>query len=375
MEFPSGLDGRGMPAVLEKLYPNYDLVKWGGHRHPITAFPAASAENCALEAPLGSLSGIEPFGSDFYSDDWHPDGAVELRREIDEAASAGRWNGPTYSVDRIRLEEGKVRLDASPGRYLQNMVTSDALDLELSAALHANPHGPIPMSAIPNRAWLMERVADPVVDGSHRSSALSLSVTVVAPDADGGYLVLLSPRSNEVRRHALFNHVAPSGVLQPPRGRDDLWRSWFSVEKNFLAEFTEELYPSSRQSGDPEAVHSNPHAERLFRLIGGGDASLWYTGVSVNLLMLRPEVCLTLFVRDPEWLSREVQTAGMVLSREFLGIHDAQQLPTGRRHLTCLSLDNDLNPDGEDAEQRPSALVPQAAASMALAMDTIRAAM
>lgn len=182
---------------------------------------------------------------------------------------------------------------------------------------------------------------------------------------------MLSPRSGSVGRHSLFNHVAPSGYLQPPRGRDDLWSTWFSTRRTLLSEFAEELYGREKAPSEPDSL---PEIARLSELIAGGGATLLYTGVSVNLLMLRPEVCLTLYVRDEDWLRREIAIpdSGFRLGLEFLSASAAAELPADRVHLPYLGLDDDLQPIGNERELWPSALVPQAAASMHLAVEAIR---
>jgi hypothetical protein len=375
-EFPSGLDGAAMPATLERLYPAYELLRWAGHVHPITVFPSTPEKRGLIETPLGALSGDEVFKEDYYSPEWHPRGRAALRSEIERAKSSGHWNGATYALTRLRTEDGSVRLDASPGRYFQNMVTSDALDIELSAALDASQDQHVPLAAMPLRAWLTKLVEDPVIDGSHRSAALSLSATVIVKRRKGGYSIILSPRSDKVRRHMLFNHVAPSGVIQPPRGRDDLWRDWFCVKSNFLAEFIGELYGGSLQD-EPDITEdlvSQSRARRLIDLIEGGGASLFYTGVSINLLMLRPEICLALLVHDEDWLAREAQieAGAFKLGQEFLAVEDASQLPAGRTHFSLLYLDDDFQPTDNGIELRPSTLVPQAAASMYLGTEALR---
>ena len=42
-------------------------------------------------------------------------------------------------------------------------------------------------------------------------------------------------------------------------------------------------------------------ARLLNDMLGAGDAAPLYTGVAVNLLALRPEVCAVLIIDDPRW--------------------------------------------------------------------------
>jgi len=138
-----------------------------------------------------------------------------------------------------------------------------------------------------------------------------------------------------------------------------------------LREFAEELYDDSELDlgsnffHDVEAV---PEVVRLTELLASGAADLVYTGISVNLLTLRPEIGTLLLVRDPDWIRRESArdlARPMRSGWEYLRRESAGQL-TGRDFVSALALDERFLPIGED-QLGPEALVPNAAAALALA--------
>jgi hypothetical protein len=77
-----------------------------------------------------------------------------------------------------------------------------------------------------------------------------------------------------------------------------------------MREFVEELYGVEElETGDgrvdPQAIYHRREARLLSDLLGAGDAALLYSGVAVNLLALRPEICTVLLIDDPGWWERE----------------------------------------------------------------------
>jgi hypothetical protein len=84
---------------------------------------------------------------------------------------------------------------------------SDSMDLKLAGALDLSGGEPIDPTVLTRRSWLTAGVGDPVVDGRHRSAAVSVACTVIVKRKTG-FTLLLAPRSRNVARHQFFNHVA-----------------------------------------------------------------------------------------------------------------------------------------------------------------------
>jgi hypothetical protein len=355
------LDGAGLVETLRGIYPTRPLVELWGSSMPICAFPAPPAAQRDLESPLGRLLDTRVPGPAEYAADFDPagrpafDAYVERHRTAGERGRRGFFSGPTYALHRLREDrETGARLDCVMGRYFTSRATSSDLDPELLAAQARDPARPVPLEALPRRAWLHGQVADPVVDGAHRSSALAHSTVVLLATGDGGHRVLLPPRSTSVATHPDFLHLAPAGVFAPDGEDPHRARRDFSVRRNFVREWLEELYGTDeRELADPEA---EPAIARLTEALRSGQADLRYTGVAVDLLTLRPEICLLLAIHDPEWLRDEPLRLSWEHSREDW----------------FLALDADLRPaDGRVVT--PSVIVPAAAAGIWLAIRALRA--
>src|SRR6266508_894097 len=130
-------------------------------------------------------------------------------------------------------------------RYL----SQESLDLELLEAYAAWPDSR-PEQVWPRlerRAWLHERVPDPVADGRYRSAAIGVSTLTIVRVRNrtfDGYKMFLSPRSVTVASQRRRCHVVPSGMFQPfsPGDSRDLLQGQFSVADTVMREFVEELY-------------------------------------------------------------------------------------------------------------------------------------
>lgn len=373
------LEGEGWVRTLRRLYPQYPLVDLFGFPVAACTFPADPEEWHDVEAPLGDLLTQSLPMSGEWSSDFFPDAYAAFQQHLATAQAKRKWNGPTFALDHIRRVNGKVRLDCRPGRYFQSLATSEACDMELMTALADDPDQPVDLSALPVRRWAHERAAeqDPVLDGTGRSAAVSVATVILAARADGGYGVLLTPRSGEVATHRLFNHVAPSGIFAPLDLDMTPLQDEFSVRRNLLREYLEELYSIEEYEIGSKPIHSietEPEVMRLRALIDSGSANLYYTGVSVNLLTLRPEICTLLLVRDPAWLREEPLAAERSgrpwkMAWEWLAREDEHHLPADRRHHQFLPLDRDLRPEWAGTNTlTPTALIPNAAAAIDLAL-------
>ena len=375
------LAAQGWVKTLKDLYPNYPLLIFAGSPAPVCVFPAKKEEWPNLESALGDLDGGTLPAHDAYSDDFDPAARAEFEYHLKTAKARRKWNGATYALKHIGTPGGNIRIDSKPGRYFQSLVTSEACDMELMVALSTQPDESIPLSSLPRRAWVHQKAADPVLDGSGRSAALSVATVILTATKNGDYAVLLTPRSGEVATHKFFNHVAPSGILSPLDVDLASLHEEFSVRRNILREYLEELYSIEEYEVGTKPSHeieNEPEILRLKALIESGHASIYYTGVSVNLLTLRPEICTLLLIRDPNWIateSIEAEKSGRPwrLAWEWLPREEEHQLPSGRRHHQFLMLSKSLEPpQSDDTTLQPTALLPNAAAAIDLAIRTAR---
>ncbi|MEU2032624.1 hypothetical protein [Nocardia amamiensis] len=324
------LAGSGVMDTLRRLYPRYDFVRLWGVDYPISVFPAPEAEHSIWEAALAGKPGESDRlpSTSFYSDEWNPDPRVRARfdglnKRYDANVGIDRrmfFSGSTYTFQRLWFDDGGApRLDCALGRYFASTATSEDLDAELMSALNHDPGRLVPLSELPGRSWLhrsvhaREAADNPVINGSTRAAALSHATAVFVARDHGRYDLWLPFRSEDVATHAYFNHVAPSGILSPHYEEPFPPLRECSVERNFFREWVEELYaqdaferPEGIDAPDPEAA---PEVIRLKEALHQKRAGLYYTGISVNLLTLRPEICLALVIHDPTWLDEELTTA------------------------------------------------------------------
>ncbi len=362
------LDGPGVYRLLEAKYPAYPLLRlFGDEAKPLPVWAElAPAEQWAdIEAPLGDLdlSGPVPdvrrWGCMQACD---PHGEEEFKRHIDDwdrqlqeiragkRAHLDTWNQLTYDLRAmIRDDHGRIKLDCKLGTYFHSLSTSECLDPELLEAYAAWPDSE-PDAVWPRlerRVWLHERVADPVADGRCRSAALgvsTLTIVRVRNSAFDGYKMFLSPRSITVATQRRRYHVVPSGMFQPfiPSESGDLLRSQFSVSATVMREFVEELYGVEElETGDgrvdPQAIYHRREARLLTDMLKAGDAALLYSGVAVNLLALRPEICTVLVIHDPGWYEREC--GELRICDEYLRQSQQAELLPDQRWVQLISLE------------------------------------
>jgi hypothetical protein len=280
---------------------------------------------------------------------------------------------------------GAVTIDCVPGRYFRSLATGEQLDAELMLAQKGREHTSVALSDLTHRAWLHDQAGGDqvVLDGRNREAAVSVAATLMHATKDGGYRIFLTPRSEDVASHKFFNHVVPAGIFQPLEYAgtpdDQFVTDEFSVRRTFAREYIEELYGRDDFGGRSEKIHQDPEQEpelkRLYTALKSAPGSgLYYTGVSVNLLTLRPEICLLLLITDPSWLASERATAQAREHPMKYGweiIKTEEDLPPGRSLSRWISLDADFEPRGHEQFQ-PDLLVPNAAAAVHLAIRVAR---
>ncbi|MFI6168937.1 hypothetical protein ACIBCN_19310 [Nocardia sp. NPDC051052] len=388
------LNGRGLYDTLRALYPSYELLELWDVTHPICVFSAQSSVWNNLESALGRPpSNFLPHPLRWPRDEYyHPPAEEQFNKDVakfrhPDTNTTRFFPGPTYSLDKLHLPlPGQpLKIDFKFGRFFTKTATSEDLDPEMMKALAADPDTPVSLEQLPMRKWLHGEVADIVVDGAHRDGAVSHATTIMIKNIQGGYDLFLTRRTNDVATHANFSHVCPSGIFSPhyDESNHENSKDEFSVWRNFFREFSEEMYDKQEQQFPHYHIEGatdpadEPEARRLRALLASGQAFLTYTGVSINLLTMRPEICLLLRIEDPDWLRRERHmkkpNRSLKLNWEYHDQAAAENLITEKQwsHWRIV-LDSDLRPaDGSVFE--PSWTVPNAAAAVKLAIDVMKA--
>jgi len=228
---------------------------------------------------------------------------------------------PTYSMTEMRVDT-TITFECGMGTYFGALCTCDALEWEILAALE---QGHVPMEArsalemLKFRGRVHARSEEPITRPHGRDAAIAIS-TVIIFRGSRQYEVVVQRRSDAAAAaHGGLWHVAPSCMFQPVAG-DAL--NEYSIVHNVYREYLEELFRVPETVEAPAVLsydyfYDNSNLKFLRHLLELGDAALLCTGVSVNLLNLRPEICMLLHIDTPEWF-RKHHSGGDGLSRAEL---------------------------------------------------------
>jgi hypothetical protein len=108
-------------------------------------------------------------------------------------------------------------------------------------------------------------------------------------------------------------------------------------------------------------------------MLKAGDAALLYSGVAVNLLALRHEICTVLVIEDPRWYERE--RGELRICDEFLQQCEQAELLPDQRWVQLISLTRpglEVEPVWWD-RLRASTIVAPGAAAVELGLQVARA--
>ncbi|HEY3440156.1 MAG TPA: hypothetical protein VGK29_05375 [Paludibaculum sp.] len=222
------------------------------------------------------------------------DPATPREVELNARFAKGRmFNGEIYAMRRLRCS-GRLRLDTKCGSYFDSLNTCEAMELEL-------------MEGVPG---LPLRTGQPLMDGTKRCAAIGVATLLVLRERAGHSVVLAPIAAKGMPHRAGQLHVVPSGMLQPP----------YSVIHTVRTELSEELHDL-----DPPQ-----------------DARIYFTGIAINLLNLRPEICTMVIVDRPPSLrlGAEFQPGARVVPFgsdahlvRALQLHDTPITPPGAAAL------------------------------------------
>ena len=141
-----------------------------------------------------------------------------------------------------------------------------------------------------------------------RCNAMAIAMVIVYNDGDDNYRVMFGKRSGETAAHADLCHVIPAGMFQPELG--DPKTEW-DIKHNILKEYGEELFSQELVVNAPDAKYFYtewPGVASLLSAINEGKCEFAVTGLVVNVLNLRPEICCLLLVRDAAWWAQQKPT-------------------------------------------------------------------
>lgn len=318
-------------------------------------------------------------------DEWVPPGLVDIswvnlvwKEPLDEApllwpglakvmkTGFGRTieNRLTYRLVEVAGDSSGLTWTFGPGHYEDYIESGEAMAWELAGALKIRRRDGDGPATVPNGLdrRLPRRLSVDAFDFGNRSAAVGINTLTIIVHED--------ERLNKFVRHARGVgqgvrplaeaargiSVVPAGTFQPVHP-DNAHRDWeFSLKRNVMREFGEELLGKEEFINDPNWLHpddpfkQDPSLSWLKQFFDDGSADLRYLGLGLDCVTLKPEV-LTLLILN----GHRLPDTWHHLTDSWEGAHQLAAFNQAelRRHLTDPEID----------------LVPAAAGCLALCLE------
>lgn len=295
---------RRLYDFLAHLYSDYPVLEYNAMKFPIALFPSSKTQRYDLESVLGDLD-IER--EEIINSELQQAGQEYLKILL--RSSKPPWEDPTYRVLEYNLGE-TFSLSCGLGNYFNMLKTCDVLEFEILTEF-GKKYPPFPcdfrefMERLKLRHYL-HSISDPIREVRGRSVAISASTFIIYAQ-DNTYKALVRERSSKVAVHQNLLHIIPSFMFQPVVR---CYEDEYSIRHNIYREYLEELFgrrdldrPSEKLSHN--FFYEDPNLQYLEKLEKEGSARFFFTGISINLLNLRPEIHTLLLITDPEWISNQ----------------------------------------------------------------------
>ena len=239
-------------------------------------------------------------------------GQKKERSFIKKEFEKGPIKHESVNYRMIEIKKGKKKpiLNCALGMYYDNILTQYALEWELNKLIHENKTRDDLIRALndpenlPLRRRTENSVENPLLNGSTRCAAITMSMLVVVKRKDG-YYCIINRRSKEVGVSQNMYHIVPAGMFEATY--HDYRMEW-SIEYNIFRELLEEMYDEKEvQESTPSTVEHfyNINLIRYLReLLKQKKAEISITGICIDLLNLRPEINVVLFIDDIEFLGK-----------------------------------------------------------------------
>lgn len=325
------------PLLLRYLawkYGEERLLSRAGRLYPAVCYRASQAD---VESVLGALDAAPAVGTSENT-------VSRLALLVDPRLT----NGHLYVMRRFSLQP-RLTLDCAAGRYFGMLDTCSAIEVELRAAILDGNRQPGVLDAklrLRNTAHAAAG-GDPITNGVGRDAAIGLSMLVACRTGDGYQMRLAQRGEGGLGLGCGQLHVVPSGMFDFMDVRSD-----YHVRAKLREEYAEELFSTA-----------DPALEYLDALLRTGGAQLLFTGVAMDLLNLRPEICTLLVIHTREWYEQARQAR---LNDEFL----PETVTSGFRGWVRLASDEVMI---QEAGLVPERMIPPGAAAFWMGVDVLRA--
>jgi hypothetical protein len=292
---------------LISLYPEHNgrMLQWGDagerlERVPVVVFAAPREQWHEYDSVLAGLN-TDPKAVIL------PEALqAERDRYVEKMVSAGRnmTNQVTYTMQKLVLSEGgRIQLQCGVGTYFDAMGSCASLLGEF----YEKGQMASSLEELPLRSAVHINGVDPMFNGSTRSAAIGISVLLVYRDSEGQYNYIVRRRGEKVARYPGVFHVIPGFTFQP-KEKPENPKEEFSIRYQVECEYLEELFslegkgPRGHGLQGPSMLPEGRYLEEL--LSDKSRAQLVFTGVTMALSELWPEITMLLLIHDPGWSER-----------------------------------------------------------------------
>lgn len=274
---------------------------------PFALFTAPKNQRYDLESVLGNLDMEANDGIDHVFDQV---GQAYLKKLVRDAPGKPPWDDATYRMTALQFGD-QLKLECALGGYYNMLKSCEILEFELLTRFSQLKPPPSDFQWFTDQIWLRKYLhsrGSPIKHPLGRSVAISISTPIIFAEGDT-FKVLIRERSRDVAIYKHLLHVLPSFMFQPQLR---FYKEEYSVKHSIYREYLEEVIGREdleRPTGGEffDFFYSDPNLSYLRDLEERGDAKFYFTGVAMNLLSLRPEICTLLLITDPEWIVNQRQ--------------------------------------------------------------------
>ncbi|MDQ7025995.1 MAG: hypothetical protein Q9P44_10600 [Anaerolineae bacterium] len=274
-----------MTDYLARLY-DVALYTVQGMSHPVIFYPAQARQRNHVDSILGHIPSATLSKDDFTIYDYgYLHSLQNSQRHL--------FNGTTFALKQIRTKP--LRIDAHFGTYYDMLATCYSMEQELIDSSDSK------FIRLPLRSQLHRELSpkNSLSDGRGRSAAIGCVALIVFNDGED-YQAIISRRTKSHATRSDSYHLLPAFIFQPMSEamRDSEW----SIEHHFYREWLEELFGMAES--DSMDFYQHPALVDLRQMQDNKQAGLYLTGMAMNLLTLRPEICMLTLIHDSGWWQR-----------------------------------------------------------------------
>jgi len=206
-------------------------------------------------------------------------------------------NGTCYRLLEVAVRNGRPAMTFCLGRYFDYLDSCEILAVEAARAVLQSSASSVGAD-LPLRSSLGD-----VFDLRSRTAIPGVLTLVLLLNHSAGDVFLYHQRSDAVEEGPNSLHVVPAGSFEPSAADDSWHERDFSLRRNVLREFGEELlgkktFQTYKERGEDFAT--DPMIRVISSLLDKRIAKLFFFGVGLDPITTQPEIltCLVLNMRD-----------------------------------------------------------------------------